>query len=76
MTVTVDDLRRIHLPLANPGEAFDVKKEADGTFILTPESSTLPGNKVKFIRKDGYTVGVTEHPIDMDELNRLLKDFP
>jgi hypothetical protein len=33
-------------------------------------------NKVRFIKKNGRTVGVTERPINMQALEEALKEFP
>ena len=41
---------------------------------LVPASR--PRSKVRFVKKDGYTVGITDQPIDEQAIKEALSEFP
>ena len=79
MTTTADSRKRVILPAAKPGDRFDVQVSADGVFILRRlEPVKGPGRpaKVRFEKRGRYTVGVSDRPVDMKAVKKLLADFP
>jgi hypothetical protein len=77
MTVTADGKNSITLPGAKPGDRFDLRIIAEGKIILTPlSSSTQPPVTVRVEKKDGFTVGVLDRPIDEKALSEALGEFP
>ncbi len=45
--------------------------------LLKPvESKASKPSKVRMLKKDGYTVGELDHPIDMVALRLALDEFP
>jgi hypothetical protein len=77
MTVITDAKKRVVLPSASPGDVFDVQLAGDGRLVLTrlvPVKSKPA--KVKIEKRNGYSVGVLEKPIDLAALKEALADFP
>ena len=69
MRVTVDENKRVVLPMARLGDSFQIQMPTDGTFVLTrvePASSDLA--KVKVEKRGEFTVGVLDRPIDEQAL--------
>jgi len=76
MTVIADNKKRVTLP-TKPGERFDVQSYGCDKFILTRLAPVEPRRaKVKFKKVNGYTVAETDHPIDVNAINRALEEFP
>ena len=76
MTTIVDDKRRAVLPkTAKPGDILDIEKQGVGRWILTrlvkPKTP-----KVKIIQRYGRPVISVGRPVNLDEINRVLADFP
>jgi hypothetical protein len=79
MTVTADAKRRVVLPSVNPGDSFKVEQNGSEIrlLLLKPvESKAGKPSKVRMLKKDGYTVGELDHPIDMAALQLALDEFP
>jgi hypothetical protein len=77
MTVTADSSRRVILRPAKPGERFDLRVERPGRYILTKlEPLESRPAKVRLVKRNGYTVGVLDRPIDPEALKQALADFP
>ena len=78
MTETVDSKKRVILFGANPGDRFDVQVQADGCYILTklPRVPAFSRAKVRFVKRGKYTVGVTDRPLNMGAVKKLLANFP
>jgi len=77
MTAIADSKHRVTLRQAKPGDCFDVKILAEGKYVLTRlEPAKQRPNRVRFVKRNGYTVGVLDHPIDPEALKRALADFP
>ena len=76
MTVTADAKRRVVLPPAKPGDRFEVQLCTDGKLVLTPLIPDERVNKVKLVKKHGYTVAVTSRPITQAQTRAYLDEFP
>ena len=79
MTITADAKKRVRLGLAKPGDRFDVQVTGDGAFILRrlePVKKPDRPTKVRFEKRGGYTVGVTDRPINEEALKEAPADFP
>ena len=80
MTVTADNKRRVPLRMAQPGDRFDVQVSSEGKVVLTKlvpaTKASRPNRIVRRLKRRGYHVAVTERPIDMAEVRKLLADFP
>jgi hypothetical protein len=76
MTVTADAKRRVVLPPAKPGDRFDVQLSTNGKLVLTPLIPDERFNKVKLVKKHGYTVAVTSRPITQAQTRAYLDEFP
>lgn len=76
MTVIADNKKRVTLP-TRPGERFDLQKIGQDKFVLTRLAPVLERPaRVKFLKKDGYTVGKLDHPINEAALQEALAKFP
>lgn len=77
ITAKADDRKRLVVPLARPGQVYDVQANTDGSITLSP---LKVGRRVpQFVRTEkrgGYTVGVLDAPIDPAALKEALADFP
>ena len=77
MTAIADSKHRVTLRQAKPGERFDVKILEEGKYVLTRLEPARPRpSRVRFVKRNGYTVGVLDHPIDPEALKQALADFP
>jgi hypothetical protein len=75
---TVDERKRIRLPSAKPGQVFAIESSSDGKVIrLTQVEPVQSGPaRVRFAKKDGFTVLVSDRPIDEAALKAALEEFP
>ncbi len=74
-----DDKQRVRIPDIKPGQIFAILDNGDGSLTLTPVVVKKPQPKpgtVKFIEKDGFTVGITNRQPSLDTIKELLADFP
>lgn len=76
MTVTADAKKRVVLPPAKPGDRFDVQLSTNGKLVLTPLIPDERFNKVKLVKKHGYTVAVTSRPITQAQTRAYMDEFP
>ena len=77
MTVKTDNKRRVVLPLAKPGDLFDVQFSGRGKLILTKlEPVESRPAKVRIIKRDGFTVGILDQPINDGAIRDALSEFP
>ena len=77
MTITADAKKRVRLGLAKPGDRFDVQISGEGIFVLRRLEPVKEGRStVKFIKKDGYTVGHTKKQVSPETIKELLSEFP
>lgn len=73
MTVTADNKSRVTLPMARPGERYDVLVAGDGKYILTRLDPTRETWACVRIEKRGrYSVGVLDRPINTEALKEAL----
>jgi hypothetical protein len=77
MTVVADSKKRVVLPVAEPGDRFDVRVRSDGTVVLAriKRAASRPA-RVRVETRDGFSVGVLDHPIDEEALRQALAEFP
>ena len=77
VTVVADEKKSVALPGAKPGDRFDLQVISEGKILLTPltSSSTQPA-AVRVEKKDGFTVGILDRPIDEKALSEALNEFP
>lgn len=77
MTVVADSKHRVTLRQAKPGERFDVSIVEPGKYVLTRLEPTQPRPaRVRIVKRNGYSVGVLDRPIDPVALKEALADFP
>ena len=77
MTVTADAKKRVVLPVANPGDAFDLQVSGEGTLVLRPLSIARSRRARVRLKKQGrFTVGVLDQPINEAALKEALAEFP
>lgn len=76
MTVIADSKRRIVLAQAKPGDRFDVQASPSGYLVRKLEPVASKPAKVRFVKRNGYTVAVTDQPINEEALSEALADFP
>ena len=77
MTVIADNKHRVTLRRAKPGERFDVEIPVDGKYVLTRlEPAKARVNRVRFEKRNGYTVGVSDQPVSEAAIREALADFP
>lgn len=77
-TLKVDERQRVRIPGVKPGQVFAYERGPDDRIILTPIAATeeRPPAKVRFVKVNGRTVGITDRPFDMESLKQALAEFP
>lgn len=76
-TLTVDDYQRVRLPDVEPRTKFAYEKDAHGRITLTQvEPAEGRPAKVRFVERNGRTVGVTDQPISLQAIQQALAEFP
>jgi hypothetical protein len=76
-TLTVDDYQRVRLPDAAPRTKFAYEKDAQGRITLTKvEPAQRHPAIVRFEKRNGRTVGVTDRPISLEAIKAALAEFP
>jgi hypothetical protein len=76
MTVIADNKKRVTLP-TRPGERFDLQAVGEDQFILIRlKPVQVRKSRVRFLKKDGFTVGKLDHPINETALREALAEFP
>lgn len=77
MTAIADSKHRVTLRQARPGDRFDVKVLEEGKYILTRLEPAKPrAARVRFEKRNGYTVGVSDQPVSEAAIRAALDDFP
>lgn len=77
ITTKTDERKRAVIPVATPGQSYEVRPNADGSITLTPLRPVRLTPKLLRLEKRGeYTVGILDAPIDPDALKEALEDFP
>jgi hypothetical protein len=75
MTVIADNKKRVTLP-TKPGERFDLQAIGGDKFILTRLVQVERKEKVRLVKKHGYTVAVGARKITQAEVRKALDEFP
>ncbi len=76
-TLTVDDYQRLRLPDVAPRTKFSYAQDAQGRITLTRlEPAKARTAKVRFQKRNGRTVGVTDQPISLQAIKDALSEFP
>ena len=76
-TLIVDDYQRVRLPDVEPRTKLAYERDAQGRITLTKlESANTPPAKVRFVKRNGRTVAVTDRPISLQAIKEALADFP
>ena len=77
MTVKADSKRRVVLPLAEPGDLFEVQLCGQGKLTLTKlepvQGRTTP---VTFRKRGRYTVGFSDRPVSEEAIREAVADYP
>ena len=76
MTVIADNKKRVTLAEAKPGDRFDLQVSGNGYLLRKLEPVPSKQAKVRFIKRDGYTVAMSDQPINEEALREALADFP
>ena len=75
-TLTVDDYQRIRLPDTKPRTKFAYEKDSNDRITLTKlEPAPERPAKVRFEKRNGRTVGVTDRPISLQAIKEALAEF-
>ena len=76
-TLTVDDYQRVRLPDVTPRTKFAYEIDANGRITLTKlEPARTPPAKVRFEKRNGRTVAITNRHISLEAINQALSEFP
>jgi hypothetical protein len=76
-TLTVDDYQRVRLPDVEPRTKFAYERDARGRITLTKlEPSQAHPAKVRFVKRNGRTVALTDRAISLEAIKEALADFP
>jgi hypothetical protein len=76
MTAIADNKKRVTIRTAKPGDRFDVQVMGEKIVLTRLVPKEQRQSKVRFIKKNGYTVGLTDNPIDEQTIKEALADFP
>ena len=77
MTTVADNKRRVTLRHAKPGDCFELQVVYPGKYVLTKVEPVQPRPaKVRIEKHNGYSVGVSDRPIDLKAIKEALADFP
>jgi hypothetical protein len=77
MIAIADSKHRVTLRQARPGDRFDVKVLEEGKYVLTRLEPAKPrAARVRFEKRNGYTVGVSDQPVSEAAIRAALDDFP
>jgi len=76
MTVIADSRKRVILKRAKPGDRFDVQVTSEGKVILTPLVPGTKRDRVRLVKKHGYTVAVGTQPVTQEQIRKLMDEFP
>ena len=77
MTAIADSKHRVTLRQARPGDRFDVEIPEEGKYVLTRLEPTKPKpSRVRFEKRNGYTVGISDRPVSEHAIRDALDEFP
>jgi hypothetical protein len=76
-TLTVDDYQRVRLPDVEPRSKFAYERDAQGRITLTKlEPAQNRSANVRFVKRNGRTVAVTDRSISLRAIQETLAEFP
>jgi hypothetical protein len=76
-TLTVDDYQRVRLPDVEPRSKFAYERDAQGRITLTKlEPAQSRAANVRFVKRNGRTVAVTDRSISLRAIQEALAEFP
>ena len=77
MTAIADSKHRVTLRQARPGDRFDVEILAEGKYVLTRLETAKPQpSRVRFEKRNEYTVGISDQPVSEQAIRDALDEFP
>ena len=77
MTAIADSKHRVTLRQARPGDRFDVEILEEGKYVLTRLEPAKPQpSRVRFEKRNGYTVGISDQPVSEQAIRDALDEFP
>ncbi len=77
MTAIADSKHRVTLRQARPGDRFDVEILGEGKYVLTRLDPPKPRpSRVRFEKRNGYTVGISDQPVSDLAIRDALDEFP
>jgi phage FluMu protein gp41 len=77
MTAIADSKHRVTLRQARPGDRFDVEILEEGKYVLTRMEPAKPQpSRVRFEKRNGYTVGISDQPVSEQAIRGALEEFP
>ena len=75
MTVIAHNKKRVTLP-TRPGERFDLQAIGEDKFILTRLVPAESAERIRLVKKHGYTVAIGKHRISQTDVREFLDEFP
>lgn len=76
MTVIADNKKRVVLPIAKPGDRFDVEVSSEGFLLRRLEPVERKPAKIRFEKRGRFTVAIADQAINEQALRESLADFP
>jgi phage FluMu protein gp41 len=77
MAAIADSKHRVTLRQARPGDRFDVEILAEGKYVLTRLEPAKPRpSRVRFEKRNGYTVGISDQRVSEQAIRDALDEFP
>ena len=78
MILVADDKGRLaSREFFTPKQAFNVSKESDGSIrVVELEEKPLRPANVRFVKENGYTVGISDRTVSLETIKELLAEFP
>ena len=75
--IKVDDKQRLRLTVLKPGDLYEPEFQTPDLITLRRVAPVeLRPAKVRFEKRDGYTVGVSDQPVSMEAIKEALAEFP
>jgi hypothetical protein len=75
MTAVADNKKRVKIRTARPGDRFDVQVIGQ-KIVLTRLAPAQRHTRVRIEKRDGYSVGILDKPIDEQAIKDALSAFP
>ena len=78
--VKVDEAHRIQIAMLAPGDLYEPEIVSPDEITLRRVSESAANGsspaKVRFEKRGGYTVGVSDQPISLTAIKEVLAEFP